>query len=935
MRKEQKAPFPQLRIRTEFSFRTTFGPIQSLADHLAGSGCKTAAIVDPGSWGHVRWEKALKKLDIQPAFGAQFTLEVGDYKPVAWCLAEELAPFYRFASSQPKTAAAFAAAPAGVIRFSGAALTDPASFDYIDLNPSSIRRAASAVALSKKTRKKLILTSDNGYPAPGDRNKFLAITGNQKVTPQHILFEKAELRSAFFFLDDKTFEKAYKNTFEVAERLQGIKLRQAAIIKVPGDLGALVEAGKQYRLSKGHIGDWDKTYQARLARELAIILQKDYASYFIVVADLVCWAKERMLVGPARGSSAGSLVCYLLRITEVDPLVHGLLFERFIDINRNDLPDIDIDFNDQKREQCFTYLEEKYGKANIARIGNVNTLKPRSVMAEAGKRIGIPDTAMYGVKASLIDHAAGDARYGKSLEDTFAQTVAGQEFIEKYPNAAIMTAVENHAWHSSVHAAGIIVSNEPVTEFCTVTEEGIAQIDKPDAEYLNLLKIDALGLKTLGVIEDSGCVTPELLYGLTFDDESVFEIINSGKVSGIFQFEGSAQRRITSQIPIKAFKQIDHCTALARPGPMGGGATERYIRRNAGTEPTAYKHPLLAELLGDTYGVVIYQEQVMKIVREIGGFSWEDTSIIRKGISQSKGAEFLNKYTPKFIEGAAKHGIDKELAQSIWNEIYSFGAYGMNASHTCSYAIISYYCAYMKRYHGLEYAAACLRGAGDDERIIEILRELAAEGITFIAFDPLLSNENWAAKEGKLLGGYRNVKTIGPVKAAFYVNKRDHGGGLTETDLKNLAKLTIKNSELRPAHKLYGDIYESPDEYNIHGRVRELADFADQEEGVVICKLIKKERRDENEAIRLLRRNGERKSGDTQFLDVMIVDDSVSQPIKLRVRPKLWHQFGKAIAEKAVDGQDWFLVRGRWLAQFSMFTATRIKCLTNVEMFEK
>lgn len=1188
-------PFPQLRLRTEFSFRGAFGPVKLVAEHLKELGVTTAAIVDTSTFGHVRWEKALIKAGIQPAFGAEFALDIDGRHPTAWALAEDLPSFYRFSSSNPTSREAFAAASSGVIRFCGAALDDPEQFDYIDLNPSTLRRARASVALARATGRKLVLTSDNYYPAAGDRNKFLALTGNQKPTPQHIIQDKAELRAAFFFLDDTTFERAYLDTFEVAERLQGIKLRQAPLIHVEGDLSALVEAGRRYRLERGHIGDWSKVYQDRLEREMTLIRDKNFASYFIVVSDLVCWAKERMLVGPARGSSAGSLVCYLLRITEVDPLVHGLLFERFIDINRNDLPDIDIDFNDKKRELCFDYLEDKYGRESIARIGNVNTLKPKSALARATEKLGIPLAATLSIRDVLIEHMSGDARYGKGLEDTITTTEAGKAFIERYPEAIVMTAIEGHANHSGVHAAGIIVSNEPVIDYCTV-KDGIAQIDKPDAEYLNLLKIDALGLRTLGVIEDSGCITSEELYSLVPNDPNVFDILNDGKFSGVFQFEGAAQRRISRTVPITDFKKIDHLTALARPGPMGASAHEHYAKRNAGRAAIEYKHPLLADYLGDTFGVVLYQEQVMQIVRGIGQFSWEDVSVIRKGISNSKGQEFLDQYVGRFIEGAGLLGVPEKVARSIWQELCTFGGYGMNMcisgdtriklchpnqylgidptikeiyeyykvvksvhirkkkkmpklmmvgedniarpttaidivyngikpcielifedgrkvkctedhkfiingkwkacgkakigdvfdscakerhikqhvfdgnagigkgwrkgregagrydginfrykikndfieanknnvcedcgeignrmeahhndhvhglkspldmswlcsgchkkrhmdagdwlppyargwakdfgaklqairhvgnkqtydivmpdphhnyllangivthnSHTCSYAFISYYCCYMKAYFPLEYAAACLRSAKDDEQTIEILRELAAEGVSFTPFDPMLSDINWSARDGKLLGGYTNLIGIGPVKAAKYVQRRD-AGQLTEKDFAALAKLTSKNSDLTPGHTRYGDIYKDPAAYNINGWVTQFAALKDDENGVVICRMIEKKPRDENEPLRAARREERGKpkqyKGVSQFIDLKVVDDSVSNGQTVRLRPELWEQFGRHIAARAKDKEEWFLVRGRWLAEYSMLIVERIKCLSNAELFK-
>jgi DNA polymerase III alpha subunit len=932
---------PQLKIRSEFSFRRAFGSPAAVVERLKAIGSPVGGLVDQNgsTWGHVRLEKAAKAAGIQPAFGAEWHIDIDDEfgrwrkfgtdRPTAWALAEDIAAFYKFSSSAPSLPEHFAAAK-GIITFSGSALTDPACFDYIDLTPTSIRECKRRIDLFKRTCRPYVLVGDNHFPAPGDRAKYLALNDGKKTTPQWILSDD-EMRQAFWFLPDDVYHCAWMNTMEVAERLQGVKLRQAPIINVPGDLVALIEEGRKYRLAAGHLKDWPEAYQQRLDREIAMIKEKQFESYFIVVSDLVVWAKERMLVGPARGSSAGSLVCYLLRITEVDPLVHGLLFERFIDINRNDLPDIDIDFNDQKRELCFTYLAEKYGAENVSRIGNINTLKPRSVMAEVGKKMAIPANATFAIKNVLIEYSSGDSRYGKGLEDTMNNTKPGQDFSRQYPEAAVMGEVEGTAWHTGVHAAGLIVSNEPVTSYCTV-KDGVAQLDKPDTEYLNLLKIDVLGLRTLGVIEDSGCVTAEQLYALTLDDPEVLRIFDEHKFSGVFQFEGAAQRRVSIQVPMTDFKHIDHVTALARPGPLGGGAANTYINRNTGREEFSVRHELLLPIVKDTHGVVLYQEQVMRIVREIGQFSWEDTSMIRKAMSGRKGTEYFDQKGKQFVKGAAEQNIDQETAKKIWEEICSFGAWGMNASHTCSYAIISYWCAYMKRYHTMEYAAACLRNAKDDEQVVEILRELSDEGIGFVPFDPVLSERNWCAKDGKLVGGFTNLVGIGPAKAELYVQKRA-SEGLTEADLAKLKTFPVKNNDLRPAHTLWGRAYEDPSVYNVAGRIKEFAALEDFENAVVICKVIRKERRDENEAVRLARRGGERKAGQTQFLDVFVVDDSVSKPIVMRIKAKHWNEFGERLADRAVDGQDWFLVRGKWLHQFSMLTVEKIKCLTNPEMF--
>ena len=922
---------PLLHCRTEYSFKNAYGPVDLVAKRLSDLGCEIGGCVDThGTWGHVKWQEAMRSRGINPAFGTELeVIEESGHKPRAWCLAEDIKAFYNFSSNYTGAAEEWAGVK-GIVRFAGSALTDPETFDFVDLDHQSIFGIKRSLQLAKHTGKPICLAPVNDYPDFSHRNRFLAWADNSKMSLQHILSE-SELRRTYHWLDNKQFKTACMNSHLIGERVKGIELPIAPIISVDGDLKELVKQGKKYRLKAGHIEKWDPEYTARLNREMKMIFSKDYQSYFIVVAELVKWSKSKMLVGPARGSSAGSLVCYLLGITEVDPIPHNLLFERFIDVNRDDLPDIDIDFSDTKRHLAFEHLAEKYGQNNVARIGSVNQLKPRSVLAHVCKKLAINHATTFPVQNVLIDYSKGDIRFNKSLKDTFANTQPGREFIDQYPEAAIMGELEGHASHSGVHAAGLIVSNVPVIDYCTV-RDGVAQINKKDAEKLNLLKIDVLGLRTLGVIEDTGCVTGEEMYALKMDDPEVFKIFNDEKFSGLFQFEGPAQRKVSQQIPIISFQQIDHITALARPGPLGGGATQKYIKRNAGKEAVEYSHDSMKVYLEETKGVVLYQEQVMRIVREIGNFSWEETSIIRKAVSGSKGKEFIQSRGEMFAKGAAEHGIHPEAAREIWGQICSFGAYGMNKSHTVSYAIVSYWCAYMKRWHPIDYAAALMRNAKDDEQIIEMLRELAAEGIDYIPFDPHLSEQNWSAKDGKLIGGYINLVGIGPVKAAKYTSKRD-SEGLTERDLEVLNKMPCKYEELRPAHMLWQDIYDNPSEHNIYGRVEEFADLEDGSEPVVICKLVRKKRRDENEAYLLAKRGGELRYGETLFLDMFVVDDSISKPIMMRVNSFQWEEVGQHIAEKAQNNVDWFLVRGKWLGRFNMMSAYKIKCLTNSEMF--
>lgn len=927
---------PQLRVRTEFSFRDTFAPVDRVGEALAEMGCPAAGMVDGGTWGHARWAATAKKRGFTPLFGVELTIPQPDgRKPTAWALAGDTRAFYRFSSAarlpEADIGALFASAGPGVLRFAGAALSDPEQFDYVDLNPASPLQQRSALALHRRTGKPLVVTSDNAYARREDFSPFMAVSGRERVTPQHLL-TMAELRAELRGLSDAEFAQAVANTREVVERC-ATKLASAPLIHFPGDLTALARAGQEVRLRLGHIAEWTEVYEARLLRELAMIEKKQYESYFLVVADLIAWSKQRMLVGPGRGSSAGSLVCYLLRITEIDPLQHDLLFERFIDVTRNDLPDIDIDFADAKRDMIFGYLADKYGAANVARIGSINTLRARSVIAKVCDKMGIPARDKFDVLNVLIEYSSGDSRYGHSLEDTMAQTEPGRRFAARHPEALMMFALENHASHTGIHAAGVIVCNEPIADYCTVGADGVAQIDKPYGEAVGLLKIDALGLRTLGVIEDAGVVTADELYALKLDDPEVLKVINDRRFAGIFQFEGQAQRRVSAEVVIDSFRKLDHVTALARPGPLGGGASQHYIARAAGREPVTFRHPSMEAYLGPTMGVVLYQEQVMRISFEIGRFSWEVVSEIRKSMSGRKGKEYFDRRGAEFIAGAATIGVPEADAQEIWSEICTFGAWGMNASHTVSYSVISYWCAWMKRYHLLAYVAACLRNAKDEAQAYELLREVVAEGVTYIPFDAERSAVDWAVVDGELIGGFMNLVGFGPAKAHAAVEQR--AAGWTPAQRAKIDAAVVKFSELYPLAAAYGHIFADPEGHGCAAGSRfSRLDAMPEAGGVLaIVKVIEVKMRDRNEAILVARRNGAREDGQTLFLDI-IVNDDTGVPCTLRIQPRDWEPMGRLAAERLQDG-DAIMVRGRRVPNFSMITVKRIRCLNREVNFDE
>lgn len=937
-----KTAFPQLRVRTEFSFREAFGPINKVVPALTAIGASAAGIVDGGTWGHVRWRKGCGEA-IQPMYGREVKVRLDDkVQGVAWVLAKDMEGFYRFSTDlehKPEQARELLAKYAdSLVRFSGTCPLfgwfDSTLFDYVDVCPGMGAAFRAAQDAAKKHKLPMVVTSNNFYPSLEDKDAYDALVGDERMTPQHLMTEE-QLREHF---KDRITAAAWKkivaNTTQAAESASGMKLAQAPIISVEGDLRQLTYAGRDRRLALGHLPSWPAEYEARLEHELTQIEAKKFDSYFIVVSDLISWAKERMLVGPGRGSSAGSLLCYCLGITEVDPIPHGLLFERFIDTTRDDLPDIDIDFDDRKRDEVFAYLEKKYGQDNVARIGNINTMKPKSVMAKACQKLGIPDKDRFDVLNVLIEYSSGDSRYGKGLEDTFANTDNGRKFVREYPEAMIVAELENHASHTGVHAAGVIVCNVPVSGFCTIGSDGVAQIDKPDSEALNLLKIDALGLTTLGIISDAGVTTSEELYALKLDDPKVLKVFDDKKFCGVFQFEGHAQRMVSAQVQADAFRTLDHVTALARPGPLGGGAAGKYINRKAGREAVTFTHPALEPVLGDTYGVVLYQEQVMRIVREIGKFSWADTTVIRKAMSGRKGTEFFDRQGDKFVAGAAQDGIDEATARSIWSEICSFGAWGMNKSHTCAYAVISYWCGWMKAYHPVAYAAACLRSAKDDDQTMAILREMADEGVEYVAFDIDKSEMHWSVQDGKLVGGFQNLVGFGPAKAREMINARANGG-FTQKQLDRVAAAKVKFSELYPIRTQWADLHANPEAHGCRAGsvIHQVTNLPPSGDVLLVARLIKKEQRDENETVRLARRNGRKVTGNSLFADLFVSDDS-GGPLTVRIDRFKFDPLGRKALSNLVVGQDVIMVRGTRIPNFNMVKATAIRCLTNPDAFK-
>ncbi len=518
----------------------------------------------------------------------------------------------------------------------------------------------------------------NWYFDVEDREVYQLHAGTRNMEsqtfPQHILSEAEWLR---LWPDRAVANAAVTNTYKISSECEMYDLPKAPNLTYPGkvSLRQLCIAGARKRkldITKGE-------YHDRLEREMSLIEERGFSDYFLVVAQMVRAAKHKMLVGPSRGSSGGSLVSFLVGITEIDPLKYGLLFERFIDVNRTDMPDIDIDFPDKKRRLVIDGLSQMYGEEYVSRIATVSKMKPKISIGEFAAGLGIPAYETDTVKEAIVQRSSGDARATMAIEDTFETTDIGREFIEKYPRMGIVKRIETHARHSGVHAAGIIVCNDKLTNYGGVNaRDGVFMMDHRDAAKLNLLKIDCLGLRTLSILEsvaDQIRMPYSDYYDLPLDDEKVFDIFNSMRLSGIFQFQGNALQHATRMMGVYSFDDICAIGALARPGPIHSGGTNIFIGRRTGVDPVEYlsDHPAVIRATKATYGVIIYQEQLMMIAREYGRMTWADVSALRKGTSKSLGEEFFNKYRDQFLKGAIENGADPEEADKVWDNMVTFG----------------------------------------------------------------------------------------------------------------------------------------------------------------------------------------------------------------------------------------------------------------------
>ena len=528
----------------------------------------------------------------------------------------------------------------------------------------------------------------------------------------------------------------YSNTLLLADTVEdydikdGLNLLPVQYKNPDKQLAELAFAGlEQKRLNDNWLGN--DVYEQRLMEELEIIRDKKFAPYFLVVQSMIAWAKkEGILVGPGRGSSAGSLVCYLLGITDIDPIEHGLLFFRFINPDRNDFPDIDTDIQDTRRDEVKDYLVRQY--RHVASIATFLEFKDKGVVRDVARVLDIPLTDVNKV-LKLVD-----------TWDDYCTSKTTLSFREKYPEVEIYgEQLRGRIRGTGIHAAGVVTSKDPIFRYAPLETRSspgsddripVVGVDMEEAEKIGLIKIDALGLKTLSVVKDAIVMIKENHYkdidllSIDMTDPKVYEMLSEGYTKGVFQCEATPYTNLLVKMGVKNFNELAASNALVRPGAMNTIGKD-YIARKHGKQNVSYTHQIMKEFTDDTYGCILYQEQVMQACVHLGGMSMSDADKVRKIIGKKKDAKEFDIYKEQFIAGASAY-IAPNQARDLWHDFEAHAGYSFNKSHAVAYSTLSYWTAWLKYYYPLEFMFALLKNEKDKDGRTEYLIEAKRMGIS-------------------------------------------------------------------------------------------------------------------------------------------------------------------------------------------------------------
>jgi DNA polymerase III subunit alpha len=665
-----------------------------------------------------------------------------------------------------------------------------------EVNPKLVR-------LAEQTGIRLAATNDLHYTVKADArpHDVLLCIQQQKVqadtsrlrfdTEEFYLKSPAEMRALF-----APHPEACDATLDIAESCS-LEMTFGALHLPRFDppeglshdeyLRRLVQEGAVRRY-----GEITEDIAARIEHELTVIVSMGFSGYFLIVWDLIRFARQHGIrVGPGRGSAAGSVVSYCLQITDLDPLRYGLIFERFLNPERKQMPDIDMDFDERRRDEVIRYATQRYGADHVAQIITFQTIKGKQGIRDAARVLGFP--AMFGDRlAKMYPPAVLGREY--SLDKALDLSPELREAYEKEPEAheVIETAraLEGLRREDSVHAAGVVIGDAPLVNYLPLklskdsrddSRRIVTQFDMHGVEKLGLLKMDFLGLRNLSVIDDTVGVLRARGVDLDIDhvpldDEATYAMLCAADTDGVFQLEGGGMRQLIKSLLPDRFEDLMALVALYRPGPLSQGMHVEYAERKHGRKPVAYPHPDLEEILSETYGIIVYQEQVMQIAVRMAGYSMGEADSLRKAMGKKIPALLLP-HRASFVRQATEAGYAERLAQEIFDLIVPFADYGFNASHACAYAYVAYQTAYLKAHHPVEYVSALLTSVKDDkDKKPFYLNAARLMGIQVLPPDVNRSERDFTPSDGDVRYGLAAVRNVGVGVVQTVLEVRAEGG---------------------------------------------------------------------------------------------------------------------------------------------------------------
>jgi len=660
----------------------------------------------------------------------------------------------------------------------------------------------------------LVATNDAHYLSSGDveaHDALLCVLTGKLISDEKRLrytgteYLKSETEMGRLFADHlklDTIARAIENTGKVAEKVEDYDILgryQMPRFPIPDGhtsvsyLKEVALAGLRDRLKLKSDEEPEKLYQDRLLFELDVMEEMGFPTYFLVVWDYIRFARDHgIAVGPGRGSAAGSLVAYALGITTIDPVKHGLLFERFLNPERKSMPDIDTDFCIERRGEVIDYVTRRYGEDKVAQIITFNRMTSKAVLKDVARVLDIP----YGEAdrlAKLIPVVRGKPA---KLSEMIGAESPAPEFREKYESdpkvrhwVDLARRIEGTNKTFGVHAAGVVIAADPLDELVPLQRNNdgqvITQYFMEDVESMGLLKMDFLGLKNLTMIEKATSLIEKSsqekidMEALPEEDEATFDLLARGDLEGIFQLESSGMRQIVKDLKPSSLEDISSILALYRPGPLDAGLIPKFINRKHGRESMDVVHPKLEPILQETYGIMVYQEQIMKIAQDLAGYSLGEADLLRRAMGKKKKSE-MEKHQDIFVKGAQERGVDGRVATSLFEQMVMFAEYCFNKSHSTAYGAVTYQTAYLKAHYPVAYMAALLTvNAGDSDKVQRYISNCNAMGIQVMAPDVNASDEDFTPVASRILFGLSAIRNLGEGAIRLLIESRRQDGAFT------------------------------------------------------------------------------------------------------------------------------------------------------------